>query len=106
MEVILRNAIDKLGHPGDVVTVSAGYARNYLVPRGLAMLGLVGGALIVLSGTAVIFGVTEAGSAAQVLAAMPEFVWELSFGIYLIVKGFRTPAADVQGATSQPAVTR
>ena len=36
MEVILRNAIDKLGHPGDVVTVSAGYARNYLVPRGLA----------------------------------------------------------------------
>lgn len=36
MEVILRNAIDKLGHPGDVVTVSPGYARNYLVPRGLA----------------------------------------------------------------------
>ena len=36
MEVILRNAIDKLGHPGDVVTVSAGYARNYLVPRGFA----------------------------------------------------------------------
>mgnify|MGYP002780209367 FL=1 len=36
MEVILRNAIDKLGHPGDVVTVSAGYARNYLLPRGLA----------------------------------------------------------------------
>jgi large subunit ribosomal protein L9 len=36
MEVILRNAIDKLGHPGDIVTVSAGYARNYLVPRGLA----------------------------------------------------------------------
>ena len=36
MEVILRNAIDKLGHPGDIVTVSAGYARNYLVPRGFA----------------------------------------------------------------------
>jgi large subunit ribosomal protein L9 len=36
MEVILRNAIDKLGHPGDVVTVSAGYARNFLLPRGLA----------------------------------------------------------------------
>ena len=36
MEVILRNAIDKLGHPGDIVTVSAGYARNFLVPRGFA----------------------------------------------------------------------
>jgi large subunit ribosomal protein L9 len=36
MEVILRNAIDKLGHPGDVVTVSAGYARNFLLPRGFA----------------------------------------------------------------------
>ena len=36
MEVILRNAIDKLGHPGDVVEVSAGYARNFLLPRGFA----------------------------------------------------------------------
>lgn len=36
MEVILRNAIDKLGHPGDIVTVSPGYARNYLIPRGFA----------------------------------------------------------------------
>ncbi|MCU0647863.1 MAG: 50S ribosomal protein L9 [Gemmatimonadaceae bacterium] len=36
MEVILRNAVDKLGHPGDIVTVSAGFARNYLLPRGLA----------------------------------------------------------------------
>lgn len=36
MEVILRNAIDKLGHPGDVVTVSPGFARNYLLPRGFA----------------------------------------------------------------------
>ncbi|MBL0171284.1 MAG: 50S ribosomal protein L9 [Gemmatimonadaceae bacterium] len=36
MEVILRNAVDKLGHPGDIVTVSPGYARNYLLPRGFA----------------------------------------------------------------------
>lgn len=36
MEVILRQAVDNLGHPGDVVTVSAGYARNYLLPRGIA----------------------------------------------------------------------
>ncbi len=36
MEVILRMAIDNLGHPGDVVKVSPGYARNYLLPRGFA----------------------------------------------------------------------
>ena len=36
MEVILRNAVDKLGHPGDIVSVSAGFARNFLMPRGVA----------------------------------------------------------------------
>lgn len=36
MEVILRQAIEKLGHTGDIVKVSAGFARNYLLPRGLA----------------------------------------------------------------------
>ena len=36
MEVILRQSVDSLGHPGDVVTVSPGYARNYLLPRGIA----------------------------------------------------------------------
>jgi large subunit ribosomal protein L9 len=36
MEVILRQAIDNVGHTGDVVNVSNGYARNYLLPRGFA----------------------------------------------------------------------
>jgi large subunit ribosomal protein L9 len=36
MEVILRRAVDNLGHPGDLVKVSAGYARNFLLPRGYA----------------------------------------------------------------------
>ncbi len=36
MEVILRQAIEKLGHTGDIVRVSPGYARNYLLPHGLA----------------------------------------------------------------------
>lgn len=36
MEVILRQAVDSLGHPGDIVKVSPGYARNFLLPRGLA----------------------------------------------------------------------
>jgi large subunit ribosomal protein L9 len=36
MEVILRQAVEKLGHPGDIVKVSPGFARNFLLPRGLA----------------------------------------------------------------------
>lgn len=36
MEVILRQAIENVGNPGDIVKVSNGYARNYLLPRGLA----------------------------------------------------------------------
>jgi large subunit ribosomal protein L9 len=37
MDVILRQAVEKLGAPGDVVKVSAGYGRNYLIPRGIAV---------------------------------------------------------------------
>jgi large subunit ribosomal protein L9 len=36
MEIILRQSIEDLGKPGDIVKVSPGYARNYLLPRGLA----------------------------------------------------------------------
>jgi large subunit ribosomal protein L9 len=36
MEVILRQAVDNLGHPGDIVKVSNGFARNYLLPHGIA----------------------------------------------------------------------
>lgn len=37
MKVILQKPVEKLGDPGDVVEVAAGFARNYLVPRGLAV---------------------------------------------------------------------
>lgn len=37
MEVILRADVPNVGNRGDVLTVSDGYARNYLVPRGMAM---------------------------------------------------------------------
>jgi large subunit ribosomal protein L9 len=38
MEVILREHVDNLGHRGEVVKVADGYARNYLLPRKLALL--------------------------------------------------------------------
>ena len=38
------------------------------------------------------FDVTERGSALQGIATIPEFLWELSLGIYCIVKGFKSSA--------------
>jgi len=42
MEVIPQQSVEKLGHPGDVVKVSNGYARNYLLPRGIAVVATEG----------------------------------------------------------------
>jgi large subunit ribosomal protein L9 len=36
MKIILQKEVEKLGGPGDLVQVADGYARNYLIPRGLA----------------------------------------------------------------------
>jgi large subunit ribosomal protein L9 len=38
MEIILKQDIDKLGHRDDIVDVKPGYARNYLIPNGYAIL--------------------------------------------------------------------
>ena len=42
MKLILRRTVDRLGDEGDVVDVKAGYARNYLIPQGLAYLASAG----------------------------------------------------------------
>jgi Domain of unknown function (DUF4386) len=88
--------------PGVVVGVGNGIILGYLmyrsrlVPRGLAMLGLVGGPLICLSGAAIVLDLIEAGSTWHNLAVVPEFFWELSLGIYLVVQGFRPTQAPIQ----------
>jgi hypothetical protein len=91
--------------PGFVVGIGNGLLLGYLmyrsalVPRGMAMLGLIGGPLIIASGTAVLLGAIDAGSSAQALATIPEILWEASLAIYLIVKGFRaSPLVDVTEA--------
>jgi hypothetical protein len=87
--------------PGFVVGVGNGLMLGYLmyrsrlVPRGMAMLGLIGGPMIIASGVAVLFGVVEAGGGWQAIATIPEFFWELSLGIWLIVKGFNPSALAV-----------
>jgi large subunit ribosomal protein L9 len=47
MEVILREDVEKLGNRGQVVNVAAGYARNYLLPKRLAVLATGGNRKIV-----------------------------------------------------------
>jgi hypothetical protein len=77
--------------------------RSGLVPRGMAMLGLIGGPLVMASGIAIMFDVTERGSALQGIATIPEFFWELSLGIYCIVKGFRpSPILDMDETVRVP----
>jgi Domain of unknown function (DUF4386) len=63
--------------------------RSGLVPRPLAALGLIGGPLIILSGTLVMFDVIELHSTPQGLATIPEFFWELGLGLYATFIGFR-----------------
>lgn len=82
--------------------------RSGLVPRGMAMLGVVGGPLVALSGIAVMFGLIERAGTVQGIATIPEFLWELSFGVYLIVRGFRSPpvpAGSESGPVAQGAGT-
>jgi Domain of unknown function (DUF4386) len=70
--------------------------RSELVPRRATWLGLVGGPLIIVSGTLVLFGVDHKGGALQGIATIPEFLWELFLGIYCTFKGFR-PSAPILG---------
>ena len=84
--------------PGVVVGIGNGLIlgtlmwRSKLVPRGLAILGLIGGPLILASGAAVVLGAIQGLSMWQGFATVPEFFWELGFGLWLTIKGFN-PAA-------------
>lgn len=66
--------------------------RSGLVPRGMAMLGLIGGPLAFITATAVLFGAYEQSSGPSFILTLPEALWELSLGIYLTVRGFRPSA--------------
>lgn len=76
--------------------------RSGLVPRWVAVLGLVGGPLIFASGTAVLLGAYEQVSVVGTLAALPVFAWEMSLAVTLVVKGFR-PAPLLVAAPPRPA---
>jgi hypothetical protein len=63
--------------------------RSGLVPPRAAWLGLIGGPLIIASGTAAMFDGGHPSGSLQGLATIPEFLWELFLGLYCTFKGFR-----------------
>jgi hypothetical protein len=76
--------------------------RSHLVPRILPLVGLVGAPVLLLSDVAVLFGLWPRLSAPSGLLAVPIALWELSLGLYLVVKGFR-PSAITAGPGPGPA---
>jgi hypothetical protein len=103
--VALHEWTRQLG-PGFVVGVGNGLILGYLmyrsrlVPRGMAVLGLIGGPLIIVTGVGVLLGVLEEGGVWQVVV-IPEFLWELSLGIWPIVRGFDPSAVARLESASQ-----
>jgi hypothetical protein len=86
--------------PGFVVGIGNGLILGYLmyrsglVPRGMAILGLIAGPVLLARFVGILFGVIEPTSVLGSIMVVPEFVWELGvLGIYLIVKGFKPSAA-------------
>src|SRR3954463_77356 len=95
--------------PGWVVGWGNGLILGYLmyhsglVPRTMTWLCLVGGPLIIISGTLVMFGVADAGGPLQGLATILEALWELFLGIYCTTRGFRPSSPILQADHAQAA---
>ena len=83
--------------------------RSGLVPRRAAWLGLVGGPLIIASGTAVMFTGNQPSNtlhSLQAIATIPEFLWELFLGVYCTVWGFRRDAPILSGSAHNGTVVQ
>jgi hypothetical protein len=83
--------------PGFCAGIGNGLLLGYimyvsgLLPRRLAIFGMVAGSLAVVAATGALFDVYERQSGPQMLLTFPEMIWELTFGIHLIAKGFTAP---------------
>ena len=84
--------------PGFVVGVGNGLILGYLMyrsgllPRGMAILGIIAGPVLIARFVGILFGVFEPGSVLGGLMVVPEFIWELALGIWLTVRGFNPSA--------------
>jgi hypothetical protein len=76
--------------------------RARLVPRWIPTVGLIGAPLLIASTTATLFGAFDQVSTVAFLLALPIATWELSVGVSMIVKGFRSPAEPDIDAAGEP----
>ncbi len=88
--------------------------QSRLVPRALPLIGLIGAPLLVAADVAVLFGIIGRTSPEAAITALPIALWELSLGLWLVVKGFRpspilftdTRDASVTGSIAPAAADR
>ena len=59
------------------------------MPRIIPVLGLVGAPLLIASALATMFGINDQTSVFSVIMTLPVAAWELSLGVWLVVKGFK-----------------
>ena len=80
--------------------------RSRMLPRWIPTFGLVGAPLLLISATASLFGAWDQISGPAVLFALPIAIWEFSFGIYMIVKGFKPATTNdlASAPTSSPSL--
>jgi hypothetical protein len=63
--------------------------RSGLVPRAIPLMGLIGAPLMLASVLGIVFGTHDVDAGLHLIAALPIALWELSLGLYLVVRGFR-----------------
>jgi hypothetical protein len=77
--------------------------RSRLVPRVIPIMGLIGAPLLIAAVFATLFGGIEQNSSLAALGAVPVAAWELSLGVWLVVKGFRPSPITAGMAATTPA---
>ena len=79
--------------------------RSRLVPRVIPVIGLIGAPILIIAVIATLFRGTVPPPSWAVLAALPVAAWELSLGLWLVIKGFKPSpiTAGMEAASSPPA---
>ena len=79
--------------------------RSRLVPRVIPVIGLIGAPILIIAVIATLFRGTVPPPSLAVLAALPVAAWELSLGVWLVVKGFKPSpiTAGMAAADTAPA---
>ncbi len=78
--------------------------QSRLVPRGLALIGIVGGPILLAGYLAVMFGLLGQHAPLATLSSIPVALFEFSLGVWLVVKGFQ-PSPIIAGMAATSDVT-